>query len=125
MKYILALFVFLLGLPADAASPPPQLLRFRPIIVSTYNNTQISGYLSITLTVETSDRDALDRLEAARPKLQDAFTRAAIDLGQLYVSPNKRLDFPLLVRRLQAAANAALPQEKIRVYIVDAITRRV
>ncbi len=124
MKYFLALFL-MLAQTAVFAAPPPQFVRFRPIIVSTYQDTRISGYLSVTVHVQTADRDALQRIESARPKLQDAFTRAAVELGQLYVSPGKRLNFQLVAQRLQAAANAAVPGEMVRVYVVDASTRRV
>lgn len=124
MKYLLAILVLLGHLSAWAAEPP-QFVRFRPIIVSTYQDTRISGYLSVTVHVQATDRDALQRVESARPKLQDALTRAAVELGQLYVSPGKRLNFPLLASRLQAAAAAAMPGENIRVYVVDASTRRV
>jgi hypothetical protein len=124
MKYFLMLFIWLSG-TAVLAKEPPQFVRFRPVIVSTYEDTRISGFLSVTLHVQAEDRDARERIERARPKLQDAFTRAAIELGQLYVSPKRKLDFTLLARRMQAAASAAVPGEKLRVYVVDASTRRV
>jgi hypothetical protein len=124
MKYFLLGLVFLFCQAIHAAEPP-QLIRFRPVIVSTYQDTRISGYLSVTLHIQATDRDARQRLESARPRLQDAFTRAAIDLGQLYVSPARRIDFQRVAARMQAAAEAAVPGEKVRVYVVDAITRRV
>jgi hypothetical protein len=124
MKYFLMFILLLVSISAQAKEPP-QFVRFRPVIVSTYEDTRISGFLSVTLHVQAADRDARERLEQSRPKLQDAFTRAAIELGQLYVSPKRKLDFKLVARRMQAAAAAAVPGEKIRVYIVDASTRRV
>jgi hypothetical protein len=124
MKYLVMLFLTLISAQVQATEPP-QFVRFRPVIVSTYEDTRISGFLSVTLHVQANNREARERVERARPKLQDAFTRAAIELGQLYVSPKRKLDFHLVARRMQAAASAAVPGEKIRVYVVDASTRRV
>jgi hypothetical protein len=119
--------VLLMGavaVPGHAADAP-QFVKFRPIIVSTFDDTRVSGLLSVTVHVQARDRAARQRLERARPKLQDAFTCAAIELGQLYVSPERRINVQLLAARLQAAATAAFPGEQLRVYVVDASSRRV
>jgi hypothetical protein len=128
MTKLSALFAVVLlllaGLPAHAADTP-QFIKFQPIIVSTFEDTRVSGLLSVTVQVQALDRDAKQRLERARPKLQDAFTRTAIELGQLYVSPDRKINFQLLAARMQAAAAAALPGERLKVFVVDASSRRV
>jgi hypothetical protein len=126
LQIVARLLCLLLAAPVSGrAADHPQFIKFRPIIVSTFADTRVSGLWMVTVQVQATDYAARKRLEQARPKLQDAFTCAAVELGQLYISPSRKINFQLVTKRMQAAAQTAMPGEKLRVLIVDASSRAV
>ena len=128
---VLRLFIILwLGLfavisPAYASDDEavPQFLKFPPIITNTIDGVHITGLVSITVQVHVENKSSLRRLEDSRPRLQDCFTRAVIDLAHSYIDPYQPLPWAEIVHQLQRAADITLPKEKMHVLVVDAITR--
>lgn len=122
---ILWLTLFAALSPAYAADDEavPQFIKFPAIITNIIDGIHITGLVSVTVQVHVDNKMALRRLEQARPKLQDCFTRTVIDLAQIYIDPYRPLPWSIMTRELQHAADIAMPKEKMRVLVVDASTR--
>ncbi len=107
------------------AAAPVQFVRFSPIIVSIMDNNRIAGLLSITVHCQAPDDAARKQAELLKPRLQDIFTRTVLELGELYIAPDRRIDFDMVTARLQAAATATAPNARLKVYVIDASTRKL
>jgi hypothetical protein len=103
----------------DAAKAVPSYVRFKPIIVSTVYGPDVTGLLSVAISLSVVDQPAKERIEAQRPKLQDAFNRALFELAYLDIDPRRPVNFKILTTKLQTAADKALPGEKVRVLLTD------
>jgi hypothetical protein len=128
IRALLLMLVLSFGLSAPAlakgdAAPPPQFVRFKPIIVTTFNDQDIDGLLSVAIALQAADPAAKDRIELLRPRLQDAFTRALFDLGRLKIDPRRPVDWRLLNTRLQAEADRIVQKDKVRLLVTDVNSR--
>ncbi len=107
------------------AAEPPQFVKFSPIIVSIMDNHKVMGLLSITVHAEAATSDKREVAEKLRPRLQDAFTRKVLELGEIYISPDRKIDIAFVTAHLQAAAKTALPDVPLKIYVFDASTRKL
>jgi predicted metal-dependent enzyme (double-stranded beta helix superfamily) len=120
---------FLVGLCFHAhsalAAEPPQFVKFAPIIVSIMDNHRVTGLLSITVHAEAATSEKRELAEKLRPRLQDAFTRKVLELGEIYISPDRKIDVGFVAAHMQAAAKSALPDVPLKIYVFDASTRKL
>jgi septum formation inhibitor-activating ATPase MinD len=124
LKYLYAIFLTLIVSPLHAAESL-QFVNFNPIIVSIMDNNRVIGLLSVTVHTQVTTAEQKDYVEARRPKLQDAFTQKILELGEIYISPDRKIDIAFVNAQLQAVAHAALPNIPLKIYIYDASTRKL
>jgi hypothetical protein len=124
LKYFCGLFLLLIVSSVQAVEPP-QFVKFNPIIVSIMDNHRVIGLLSVTVHTQVKTAEQKDFVESRRPKLQDAFTQKILELGEIYISPDRKIDIAFINAQLQAAAKSALPTMPLKIYIYDASTRKL
>jgi hypothetical protein len=124
LKYFYTLLLMLMASPLQAAEPP-QFVNFNPIIVSIMDNHKVIGLLSVTVHTQVTTAEQKDYVETRRPKLQDAFTQKILELGEIYISPDRKIDIEFIKAQLQAAAKSAVPNTPLKIYIYDASTRKL
>jgi hypothetical protein len=113
----------LLAADKDDAKNVPRYVGFPIIIVNTSDGLSYNGLFAVKVQLQVTGDSAHGELEALRPQLHDALTRATFRLGQLYIDPRRPVPWARMLSELNGAVKQVAPKIPARVLVMETTTR--
>lgn len=105
---------------AQEETVEPSFIEFAPVSVSVVHNARVAGFLSIAFGVMVEGPEALARVEALLPRINDASVQMLARIARTRLVVTEAVNLELLRTYLQRTVDRIVGEGVARVLIQDA-----
>jgi flagellar basal body-associated protein FliL len=86
----------------------PGVIEFEPFVVPVLHSGEVTHHLTMSLKIEVTDEEHVDRGEALMPRLKDSILREFQGLYAMRLITDRGFDTPLVHKRIKVASERVL-----------------
>jgi len=108
----------------EGAAQGPSYIRMKSVSVSALNRGRVRGLVTVRPVLEVGEGASAASVEAARPRLRDAFYRVLNQMAATYIDVERPLDLDFITRVLQNETDRLVGPHGATVLLALATARR-
>jgi flagellar basal body-associated protein FliL len=90
------------------AGPHPGVIEFEPFVVPVFHAGEVTHHLTMSLKIEVTDEEHVDRGEVLMPRLKDSILTEFQGLYAMRLITDQGFDTPLVRKRIKVASERVL-----------------